>query len=119
MTRGSKGLLVVFSVGQIKSRLITSGGSLGCRASSFVNSPRTTFPAPLSFFTLRVTQLETSDQVGCLLCIASALHCTAVGRKTGVFVRHVVEYENGSFLTARQGSVPFRLPEPVVCGLLL
>ena len=33
-------------------------------------------------------------------------------KETGVFVRHVVEYENGSFLTARQGSVPFRLPEP-------
>ena len=32
----------------------------------------------------------------------------------GVFVRHVVEYENGSFLTARRGSVPFRLPEPVL-----
>ena len=59
-------------------------------------------------------ELETSNQVGCLLCIACpALHCTAVRKKTGVFVRHEVMYENGSFLTAGQGSVPVRLPEPV------
>jgi hypothetical protein len=42
------------------------------------------------------------------------LHCTAVR----VFVRHIVEYENGSFLTAGQGSAQVRLPEPVVSGLL-
>ncbi len=42
----------------------------------------------------------------------------SVQRKTRVFVRHVVEYENGSFLIAGQCSAPVRLPEPVVSGLL-
>ena len=49
------------------------------------------------------------------LCVA--LHCRREENRR--FVRHVVKYENGSFLTAGQGSVPVRLPEPVVSGLLM
>ncbi len=84
---------------------------------AFYNLLYTTFRLRFLSSLAGSNELQTSNQVGCLLCITVC--CTAVRKKIGVFVRHEVMYENGSFLIAGQGSVPVRLPEPVVSGLLL